>query len=290
MNRKSFLFVGLTFILSWSIILIFNLLGGKWNTIPAAIVAVGYMFVPMTVAILLLKCVYREPVTALGISFKFNRWFLVAWLIPPAVAIATFGITLLFPGMEYSPDMSGMVERFKAMYTPQELQQMQEQAAKLPVHYFWIGLIQGLLAGITVNAVAGFGEELGWRGFLQKEFSAMGFWKSSALTGLIWGVWHSPIVMLGHNYPRHPFIGVFMMTCWCILLAPVFSYIRIKSRSVIAASILHGTLNGTAGLAIIMVKGGSDLTTGVTGLPGFIVLGIVNLFIFLLDRSPSYIT
>ena len=54
------------------------------------------------------------------------------------------------------------------------------------IHPIWIGLVLALIAGPTINAIAGFGEELGWRGFLQKEFSYMGFWKSSAVIGVIY--------------------------------------------------------------------------------------------------------
>jgi hypothetical protein len=41
------------------------------------------------------------------ISFKLNKWFLVAWLVPPLLAIVTFFISLLFPGVSYSPGMYG---------------------------------------------------------------------------------------------------------------------------------------------------------------------------------------
>lgn len=71
-----------------------------------------------------------------------------------------------------------------------------------------------------------------------------------------------------------------MMIVFCLLLAPIFSYVRLKAKSVIAAAILHGSLNGTAGLAIMVVKGGSDLLVGVTGVAGFIIFAIINLFIF----------
>ena len=70
------------------------------------------------------------------------------------------------------------------MLPPEQFERMQRQTAALPVHPFWIALALGLIAGITINAVAGFGEELGWRGFLQKEFGFMGFWKSSLLIGV----------------------------------------------------------------------------------------------------------
>lgn len=156
--------------------------------------------------------------------------------------------------------------------------------ATFPIHPIWIGLAQGLIAGITINAVAGFGEELGWRGFLQKELGYIGFWKSSALIGIIWGVWHAPIILQGHNYPQHPIVGVFMMIVFCLLLTPIFSYVRLKAKSVIAAAIIHGSLNATAGLGIMVVKGGNDLLIGVTGVAGFIALAVINLFIFIFEH------
>ena len=247
------------------------------------------MFIPMIVAIVVQKLIYKEPVKGpLGISFKLNRWFIIAWLLPPIVAFATMGISLLFPGVQYSPEMAGMMELFKDTLTPEQLQQMESETAALSVHPIWIGLLQGLIAGVTVNAVAGFGEELGWRGFLQKELGFLGFWKSSALIGLVWGVWHAPIILQGHNYPQHPVAGVFMMIVFTLLISPIFSYIRLRAKSVIAAAIAHGTLNGTAGLAIMVLKGGNDLTVGVTGLAGFIVLFLVNIGIFMHNRYVAH--
>lgn len=284
-TKRVGLFIGITFALSWLIAILFFIFGGEWYTPGAMIVGTAVMFMPMASVIVVQKILYKQPLKKpLGISFKLNRWFLVAWLLPPIVAFATFGISLLFPGVEYSPEMTGMLERLKGILPPEKLQEM-EKMAKLPVHPIWIALMQGLIAGITINAVAGFGEELGWRGFLQREFGYMGFWISSALIGLIWGIWHAPLILQGHNYPEHPVAGIFMMIVWCMLLGPIFSYIRIKSKSVIAVAIIHGSLNATYGLSIMLIKGGNDLIIGITGGAGFIVLSIVNLCIFLFDPS-----
>lgn len=181
--------------------------------------------------------------------------------------------------------MTGFFERFEGIIPQEELQQIKEQMNAFPIHIFWIALISSLFAGITINAVTGFGEELGWRGFLLRELGHMGFWRSSAIIGFIWGLWHAPIILQRHNYPQHPVEGVFMMIISCLLLSPIFSYIRLRSKSVIAAAIIHGSLNATAGLAIIVVKGGNDLIIGVTGIAGFFILLMVNLFIFLFDHS-----
>jgi membrane protease YdiL (CAAX protease family) len=95
--------------------------------------------------------------------------------------------------------MTGFFERFEGKVPAEQIEQMKAWMTAFPIHIFWISLIQGLFAGITINAVAGFGEELGWRGFLLREFDYMGFWKSSAIIGVIWGIWHAPLILQGHN-------------------------------------------------------------------------------------------
>ncbi len=283
--RKTLYFIGLTFLLSWALVIAYRALGGKWALPYSLVIAVVYMFGPMTAAIIVQRFIYEEPLAGpLGISFRLNRWFLVAWLLPPVIAFAALGIGLLFPGIEYSPDMTGFFERLKSTLTPQQLEQAKRQAAAFPIHPIWIGLLQGLIAGVTINALAAFGEELGWRGFLQREFSHLGFWKSSTLVGAIWGVWHAPLVLHGHNYPQHPVAGVFMMTAFCVLLGPLLSYVRLRAQSVIAAAVMHGTVNGTYGLALVLTKGGSDLTVGGNGLAGFVALAIANLALLAYDR------
>jgi membrane protease YdiL (CAAX protease family) len=199
MNRsikKAVLFICLTFFFSWLLAALFFAFGGKWGSPASLVMAAAYMFVPMVITIVVQKFIYKERVKEpLGISFKLNRWFLVAWLLPPVIAFATFGVSLLFPGVEYFPEMEGLFERFESVLTAEQLQQIQEQTDALPIHPIWISLVLGLLAGVTINAVAGFGEELGWRGLLQREFSYMGFWRSSVIIGIIWGIWHAPIIL-----------------------------------------------------------------------------------------------
>ncbi len=281
---KKWLFLALTFGVDYLLALVYFALGGKLaSTLGFAVISV-YMFTPMLVAIVVQKAIYKEALRKpFEIFFKPNRWFVAAWLLPPAIAFATLGVSLLLPGVAFAPDMEGMFERFKSMLTPEQIAQIKEQAAALPIHPIWLGLIQGLIAGPTINAVFGFGEELGWRGLLQKEFGYMGFWKSSAWVGVIWGVWHAPIILQGYNYPEHPTLGVAMMTIFTLLLAPIFAYIRTKAKSVIAAAILHGSMNATFGLSLIIVKGGGDLIVGVTGLAGFIALVLTNIVLWIYD-------
>jgi membrane protease YdiL (CAAX protease family) len=125
---------------------------------------------------------------------------------------------------------------------------------------------------------------LGWRGLLLRESEPLVFWRSSALIGLVWGFWHALLILHRHNYPEHRWAGVFLMTAMTVLLSPLLSYLTIRANSVLAAAIFHGTFNATAGLAIVVIRGSNDLTTGVTGLAGRTVLAMMNVGLFAFDR------
>ncbi len=256
-------------------------MGWKWEGTTAMAVGVVYMAVPALAAIFVQKRLYHEEVIKpLKVSFKINRWFVIAWLLPVLLAFGAFAVSLIMPGVSFSPDLTGMFERYKDALTPEQIMQMKTSLEQMPVHPILITIVQGLLAGITVNAVAAFGEELGWRGFLLRELMPLGFARASLLIGAIWGIWHAPIILQGHNYPQHPVIGVFMMIVFCVLVTPLINWVTIRANSVIAAAIMHGSINGLAGIAIVMLQGGSDLTIGLTGLGGFIALACFDLVLF----------
>jgi len=284
-TKKILLFILLTFFIDWVLVSLFITMGGKVDSVGIMLLGAAYMFVPMIVTIVIQKAILKQPLAQpMGVSFKVNRWFFVAWFLPLIIAFAVMGVSLLMPGVTFTPDMSGFMDSLASALSPEQMEQAREQLASMPVHPVWLVVVLALISGTTTNAILGFGEELGWRGFLLKELGFMGFWKSSALIGFIWGIWHAPLVLLGLNYPQNPQLGVVLMTAWTILIAPLFSYIRIKSRSVIAASIFHGTINAVPGLAVILISGGNDLTVGLTGLAGFAVFALANILLWIHDR------
>jgi uncharacterized protein len=281
-------FVCLTYGLSLLLYGVYRAAGGRWNTLGSMAMAVVYMYMPALSTVILHRWVFREPVVGpLGVSFRLNRFWLHAWLLPPLLAIAAFGVSLLMPGTSYSPGMDGLFARIEGLVPPEKMSEVRRQMAALPVHPVALAFFQALGAGPTINAVAAFGEELGWRGFLHRELAPLGFLRSSAIIGVVWGLWHAPLILEGHNYPQHPALGVAMMTVFCVLLAPLLAAARIHGKSVIAAAVMHGSINATAGLAIVLLSGGNDLTTGLTGAAGFIVLLIVDLAVVLYVRRPT---
>ena len=287
--NQTTLFLILTFVISFSMAAAYQLLtGGAVGTISYTILGATYMFVPALSVVIVKKLIFKEKLHSdMQISFKINKWFFAAWLIMPLSAFLTLGVSLLFPGVSYNPDMTGLAERFASMTSPEQLEEMKVQLATLPVSPIWLILLMGLVAGITVNGLAAYGEELGWRGFLLYQFRTMNFMKASLLIGSIWGIWHAPLILMGHNYPQHPQIGVVMMTVLCVLLTPLLLYFTIKSKSVIAAAIAHGTMNATATISIIPITGGNDLLVGMPGLAGMIAVMILTIGLFIYDRYIS---
>lgn len=286
--RRTVLFLLLTFGLSWP--LAFILLDGlKLSLVSSGgmALAVVYMFMPALAAVLVHRVIDRRPWSELGLQWRWNVWFGVAWLLPVGLALATLAVGACLPGVRFSWGMEDLTTRMQGLVPPEALAQMQAQTQRLPVHPFWLALAQALIAGPTVNAVAALGEELGWRGFLQRELGFLGFWRFSLIIGLVWGVWHLPFILHGHNYPQHPQLGVFFMIYFTVLMAPILSYVRWRARSVIAAAVLHGTLNAVAGISFMVLAGGSDLATGLTGLAGLTVLAAANLGLWVYDRFVS---
>ena len=147
-------------------------------------------------------------------------------------------------------------------------------------------LLSGMLAGITINALFAFGEEVGWRGYLLKQFKGKSFLGTAVIIGIVWGLWHAPLILMGHNYPQHPQWGVLLMVVVCILMSFIIQYFRIKSGSVIVAAIMHGTCNAVAGTTMFFVglDRFNDLLDGACGLAGMLAMLVVAAVIFLFDR------
>ena len=287
-KNKTGLFLALVYGISFLAAGIFYLSGGRLDRTEGVVFAVLYMFFPLISALIVEKLIHREEIQKpLLISFRLNRWFLVSWLLPPLIILGSIWISLLFPGISWSPGMEGMFERYEEMMTSEQIEELRKSFEELPFHPALLSLLSGLLAGITVNAVAAFGEELGWRAFLVRRFQDMNFIHASLLTGLIWGLWHAPMILMGHNYPNYPVAGIFMMIIMTVLFSPLFLYITIKTGSVIAASVMHGTLNAVAGLSILMIKGGSELTVGITGVAGFLSILLFTVLFYLYDSFIS---
>jgi len=277
----------LNFSLSWVLALTTKLFGIPFTGINAVVVGIFYMFIPALSVVLLSKLFWKVPLKNWGIKKPQNKIVLWAIIFPYLVAALSLGVSLLFPGIKFEPQMQGMVDKLGANLPPEALVAMKDQISSLSGLLPLIILGQSIIAGLTVNAIAAFGEEYFWRGFLLKQFKKFGWLKSSLTIGAIWGLWHAPLILQGHNYPEHPVFGVFMMIIWCILLSFSMVFFTVKTKSVFTAAWFHGILNASAGFSLLWISNASDLLVGVTGLSGFIALLILNFVLFIIDKKSS---
>lgn len=278
MKRALGLFIGVAFGYSWSVSeAYYRLLG------PTAAgdirMPVLYMAGPALGALAATRWGLRQPLRSLGPVWAWSPWLLVAWFAPLPFAVAHVLLALALPGVSLNVDSASMAASILDSVPAEHRALATTQLASLGDGLIGVVALQlllgGLLAGATINALVSFGEELGWRGFLQRYLPQWGFWRGSALVGVLWGLWHLPLIARGHNYPDHPGWGIGMMVAFCLLLAPLFAHVRARAGSVLAPSIMHGTLNATAGVTVFLA-GGGDLLTGPAGLSGLTALALAN--------------
>jgi len=277
----------LTFALSWGIAGIAKLSGVDYLGSNGFFVAIIYMIMPALSVFILSKFVWKEKLNRWGIGRPKGKSFFVAWFWPILLAFSVIPISLLIPGITFSSGMEGFISQYSALLSADKISEMRSQISSIGAFMPLIFIAQSLIAGITINAVAAFGEEYLWRGFLLKELKKFGWLKASLIIGFIWGVWHAPLIIQGHNYPAHPLLGVLMMTIWCILLTPVLIYFTVRTKSVFTAAVMHGTLNASAAIPLLWIIGGDDLTVGLTGFAGFIMLIIFNLGLIIFDKKSK---
>ncbi|WP_458204461.1 CPBP family intramembrane glutamic endopeptidase [Haladaptatus sp. NG-SE-30] len=235
-----------------------------------SILALGpaYMFTPLAAG--LAVCLRRDiSLSTVGLRIGRVRWLAFAAVI----ALPLIGVALAFavavPGVGFDPS----VDPVPGLELPSGVLGMLAT----------FGLVLGL--GSTVNALFAFGEEFGWRGYLLWELAPWGFWKASLAVGTVWGIWHAPIIVAGYNYPSFPFVGIGAMTIACISFSPLYTYAVVRAESVLAAALLHGVFNGSAGLIIAYAATNdavlAELVASPVGVAGVVAFGFAAVVIAL---------
>lgn len=113
-------------------------------------------------------------------------------------------------------------------------------------------VLQGLIVAATVGFLAaaafGFGEELGWRGFLVPQLAKItSFTNVALISGSIWALWHWPLIIFAAevtDFDRAPVwftLPAFSITI--VAAGAVMAWFTLKTRSIWPAVIMHGSQN-----------------------------------------------
>lgn len=240
-------------------------------------------FSPAIAAIIVRKWITKEGFGDAGLKLHLRQWryYLVAWLLPLAVVGVIVGLAVLFHIA--TPDFTAM----RAMKTlaPDNAAVL----ATLPPVVRVLLPLQLLITALIATPVL-WGEEFGWRGYLQVRLFGDRPLLAAVATGIIWGAWHFPLNLRGYNFPGHPYLGLIVFPVSTIFLSIIFGWLRLRSGSVWTSSLAHAATNAVGGSLIMLYFTGSNvdlLYISYVGLIGWIPLGLFSLWIVLTGRLTA---
>lgn len=146
--------------------------------------------------------------------------------------------------------------------------------------------VQSVLLAPILALVIAFGEEYGWRGYLQSELLKVGRVRGVLLVGVIWGVWHWPLILMGFSYPGYPLLGLVLTALFTTGFAVVLGTAVLRSGSILLAAYLHA-LNDqvTAFIVALGYKPFNPVFSFGVGIYGIATLALVALLVL---RDPVW--
>lgn len=281
------IFLGFAFGISWLTGLIIYLRGGLLDSpevVPDSglteafvLMATAYMFAP-AIAHALTRIITREGWRNTWMKMDVGgswRYMIIAWIgTPLLLAVGAAVYFVLFP-QHFDAGLT-TISDLLASYS--------ETAGEVPFSpgvFAAIQILQAVLIAPVVNLVPIFGEEFGWRAYLLPKLLPLGERKAYIYSGLIWGVWHAPVILMGYNYgldyPGAPWVGALMFIWIAFLLGTFFGWASLQVRNMWPAIIGHAVLNGVAAAVGLFTIGETSTlvgpsVAGVIGSAGFALM------------------
>lgn len=234
--------------------------------VPLASVVMALLVIFMIVLIVIRVLSGKKGFQQAGLSGgKWWTWLLVWLVVMGYVGLQTL-LNAVF-GLGFTPELNDMAA-----------------AVGMDVPVFLVaGFLNTVIVGPLLGLLMAFGEEYGWRGYLQGELVKLGRVKSVLLVGVVWGVWHAPVIAMGHNYPGHPLLGPIAFLVFNLFLSIFFGYVVLKTGSVWQAALMHAVFNAGYTWLIAMVYTPNDALFSFGA--GFYGIGFAFLVSLLLLRD-----
>ena len=287
--KRVLLYLLITFGLTWGycFVILYPIANGEsLSGIPsmaAQLTTAACMFFP-AIGVLLTRLITKE-------GFQ-NAWpkpnlkgniktYLLAWFVPGILTFLGAGLYFLIFPDNLDLKFSYFIATLESTGAPLE-------TLPIPIGLLMlVQCVQAIFLAPILNFVTCFGEEWGWRGYLlPKMKNLLPTVPMLIITGIIWGLWHAPLTIIGHNYGLgywgFPFTGIAMMCVFCTVLGVFMSYVTLKTKSCIPAIVAHGAINGIAAIGMYFTFDGGNpfigpVPTGIIGLMPFILVAAVML-------------
>ncbi len=273
-TRKGILsFLLITFGITYLIEGILILSGFRVTDVPAVIgqyVIAGAMWIPAVAALITIRFVTHEKMRSLNFRFGLSwKPYLATALLVPLSFVLTYLLTWLLGIGRPDWQLVSFFGTFAATGVDMS-------TAPSPALLLTALLAISLVAAPFFNSIFGLGEELGGRGYLLPRLLPLGKTKAYLLLGVIWGLWHAPLVAVGFNYPGSPILGILFMILLTTAISLYINEMTLRYQSAILAGWIHGVFN-SQGYGIwraLLFANTNPFLGGFTGLVGIVVFAL----------------
>jgi uncharacterized protein len=150
----------------------------------------------------------------------------------------------------------------------------------------WFAYLMLMVSALIITLFT-FGEEYGWRGYLLPRLLPLGEIRASLLVGLIWALWHLPLLLAGLNFPGvNVWLAILVFTFVTVAVSFAYTWFYVASSgSVLIAAVLHASFNNFADTITVppILSGAHPFTASVVD--GVLMVALVVVVYGLFKRS-----
>lgn len=199
---------------------------------PTSIYVGALMMCPALSAFITLKIIQR-PISSLPWGLKKIKYLRLSYLVPTIYITIAYILIWIFG--------------FGSLFNQNTVVEWSNELGTKEFNSFFVILLMVLLlatVGVIKNIGSTLGEEIGWRGFfifeLRKIFSFGGV---SIISGIIWSLWHWPLIFLIYKGSNDILIHIVSFTVMIIGMSVILAYYTFKSNSLWPAALYHSVHN-----------------------------------------------
>lgn len=192
------------------------------------------MFAPAAASVLA-RLMLREGFA--DVSFRLGgrpTWIYIglALVFPVVIGLIVYGTAWATGLAQFDPHPSG------------EFGDRLAAGLSSPVLSFATMLAFSTFVLVFPNCLFAAGEEIGWRGYMLTRLIDAGVPRPILASGLIWGLWHVPLVLAGlYGAGSSPALSVVMLMFTSTSFAFVLARMRLETGSIWPPIVLHGAWN-----------------------------------------------